>query len=326
MIQELTDFHYVIDIKPHRINMYDCCQNAIISAFEGLGISSDNIMLSSWGFRFLIDDRLHLGVGNINYMTDLPFIKNVTLTKHEETRVDAIFQGVTEQLKQHKPVLLYQDSFYNPWSLIYGEEHVDHFFVVIGVDANQERFLCIDNYAADDYQVLERKDMEKGGMREYYTIEVGEEVERSREELARYLYDSISEKLCGEETPFSDLLRFSEIENLRWFVDSIDNVELSEAMRKLARIRDMRMGLASDLCGFIGEINLTKYGKQMEESSKLFGRLVVQVVKCKRRPEKQETFLVKMSEIVLAILEKEKECIYGMAEYLKNYFENGGIQ
>jgi len=323
LIPELTEFCHVIDIKPHRINMYDCFQNAIISALEGFGIGEENIMLGTWGFRFLIDDTCHLGVGNSNYMSDLAFIKNITLIQHEEKDVDCIFDAAERELKNNRPFIIYQDTFYNPWSLLYQKEHVDHYFVVMGIDEQRKRLLCIDNYASDSYQILERKQMEKGGMKEYITIAKKNGNEKSSNEMARYLYQKLSEQLQKEDTPFYYLKEFAKIENLKNFIDRIDNIELSEEIRKLARVRDMRKGFANDIMRFNGEPNLVCFGEQMMESNKLFARMVVLVVKCKKLPTRQEKFLIQMSEIASEIHDKEKACIEDMYQYLKSYFAYG---
>lgn len=319
MTLELNDFCDVLELKPHRISMYDCLQNAIITALEGVGENAEYLMLGTWGFRFGIDDSVHLGCGNSVCMSDLNYIKNIVLTRYEEQNVDRIFDAAKRELAQHRPLILYQDTFYNPWSLLYEKEHVDHFFVVIGIDEGGQRLLCIDNYASNDYQVLERKQMERGGLREYLTIEKKGGKDRTRGEMAMYLYEQISQKLMQEYTPFYYLKEFEKIESLKALIARIDNVESSEVMRKLARVRDMRKGFATDLLRFTEEPDLTDFGNRMLESSQFFARIIILAIKCKKAPDKAENFLNKMSDAAQKIHDIEKECICEMYQFLQTY-------
>ena len=144
-------------IIPKFFDKYTCLQATLKNIFDYYSIEDKFLFINDWTFIYgKKNNNIQFGRRvKVNYNIDIlkKFYERGYGFKIEAREgIKDVLGQIEKEIQYGKPVLVKIDSYWCPWNRAYQKFHIDHFFVVIGI--NESDFICIDSYFSDHIEYL----------------------------------------------------------------------------------------------------------------------------------------------------------------------------
>lgn len=144
----------ISNIKAVHDDAYNCIEDSVIAIVAWKNLNYELMFSEYWGFDFKptsnqaianLGDRIDTCTGNILDIT----VKYTGIKYNlvQFTSIETDLPLIEKELLQNRPIYIYVDSFWVPWSQSYQSNHVNHVCLVTGIDDNNL-------YLTDPYYLL----------------------------------------------------------------------------------------------------------------------------------------------------------------------------
>jgi hypothetical protein len=250
----------MLNIKPYKRALYNCYDNNIITQISNYWkIDYRPYFLGGFKFHFdnLQEDLSKIKLNDIStgsYYSEkiLYRFSGIKLTYSKDVIKDMreFIELLKTQLNEEKPVGIWIDSYYLPWSEYYLEIFRKHCFLIIGINEEENILYCVDGYLSNKIEtisineVFEHHDnliyFEK---KEAYIKKIDPSI------VIKYVLKSLSyEKALSNQSSimkFRELISNSEITSK--YIEDIDDVNKSELIFIISKIALARYHFADTL-------------------------------------------------------------------------------
>jgi len=145
-----------------------CVYAALATVCYYHGIVYDYIFTGLWGFNYLQDgegnigNRISLGINNDVGEEILEKKAKIIIHNYEIKSKEELYQIIVERLNQYMPVIISSDLFWCPWSEAYQKYSFQHFYIIIGMDIQSRKIICMDPYLKKNEVVLDENTFWQG--------------------------------------------------------------------------------------------------------------------------------------------------------------------
>ncbi len=150
----------ILDVKPIHASSRNCLEDILITAAVYLEYDFDLIFSESWGFNFypamknsdcILGKRLEAGKND--YLNSLEKYHGLKTRWYYKKSTDEYLLIIKEELDAKRPVAVFADAFWLPWTKTYKIHHAPHYCLIVGIDENNN-FLCLDPYVTKEVNCL----------------------------------------------------------------------------------------------------------------------------------------------------------------------------
>ena len=160
-----------------------CIECALKTGINYWKINNSLLYAGSFNFEYQVEERGKNYFGNIistNKQELGKYLKYEGLCLRRIT-CDHYFEIaniISNEIKDERPVAIFIDSYYCPWNEAYHKYHFQHYCLVIGIDKENQQYLCRDTYITGDIVTLPFYELEQG-FKECICFEMSEKSEIS---------------------------------------------------------------------------------------------------------------------------------------------------
>lgn len=271
-------------ISPQKVDNLNCYDNNIIADISRFFQRDYQIsLLGEFDFTYRnIDEINNLLDYNYIFTGDILYVpymlsKCVGISlEHIEIRekdnLIMFIERISSYIDTEFPVGIGMDSYYLPWNPQYNILHRRHYFLIIGLDLQENIFYCLDSYLSNKIQKIPIPLVYRKFDRLILINKISKEksysINNIMEDIQKYLLNSGKKFSCDTIRNFS-----KDIMNTRFFVDQKVTGHVLENSNFLFRLTDVANSRYNFLQGLIylkNKLNLDNLNDSLEKTYNVY--------------------------------------------------------
>ena len=275
-----------------------CLERPVVTVLNWLNVDYRYIFISSWTFSYNYMER-YKGIQNV------PELRSLLKNSKRYTGVCFVFKKlnvnkriskICYEIEQGRPVIVYIDSFWCPWYPSYKKSHIHHYVLIIGINAEENYFICLDKHDLHKKVLLSFDDYLKGSGE--IVLLSNKRIEKLRNNKVKTdCYKSLRPRIIQKNIQkFSDHVMHNV--NMTEYVKGYHDVKVTPLYTWLKGIANDRLNFASSMEIFLDNSICSYYKNRLKEISDSWQSIIILLIKVviKKETESVYKFIAKKIE------------------------------